>query len=375
MEAINVMVFWISTAFIAYTYFVYPYLVYILSLLKNHKIDKRFVTLNVDYIVIVYNEQSTIRKKIENCLSLNYPSDSIVFHFVSSGSTDDTDSIIQEYLKKNVTFTKIDKNYGKSYALNRIIKSTHNEIIVFSDVRQTFNPDAVTELVSNFNDVSVGAVSGELVFEEAQTINIEKSIGIYWNYEKIIRRSESAFHSTVGTTGCIYAIRRNLFQAISDDTILDDFVIPMNIVLQGFRVVFDGKAKATDIPTKNLYQEFERKARTLGGNFQAFSRMPILFDPHRNPVFFQFLSHKVFRLCIPVFLLLALVSSALIENSIYRIIYYLQIGFYLACILGLLYKGNYAIRAGGAFLMLNISIIVGAYRFLVGNLNPNWKKS
>ena len=162
-------------------------------------------------------------------------------------------------------------------------------------VRQRLDTAAVRSLVENFANPEVGAVSGELVFESDDISRFGESIDAYWRYEKFIRRQESRFHSVIGVTGALYSLRRECFQKIPAGTILDDVVIPMNIVMDGRRVVFDKRARAFDRVSVNYRQEKARKIRTAAGNYQMFVNHPLFFVPLRNPLFIQFISHKILR--------------------------------------------------------------------------------
>jgi biofilm PGA synthesis N-glycosyltransferase PgaC len=172
-------------------------------------------------------------------------------------------------------------------------------------------------------------VSGELVFYEESDTSIKEEIDFYWNLEKWVRKMESTVHSVAGATGAIYAIRKSLFQMIPDEVLLDDVLIPMNVVFQGCRTVFDGKAVAYDIVSKDMVQEKQRKIRTLAGNWQLISIKPSLLSPLRNPIFFQYLSHKVFRLFVPFFFVTLLVSSLGSVGILYQVSFWGIIGFLL----------------------------------------------
>src|SRR6185436_20915177 len=185
------------------------------------------------------------------------------------------------------------------------------DIVLFADARQRFESSALRALVADFNDPSVGAVSGELMLEAAEGgARAGQGAALYWRYEKLIRSAESQTDSTVGATGAIYAIRRSLFVPIPDDTLLDDVLIPLRIVQQGYRVIFEPAARALDRTSETDRQEFGRKARTIAGTFQLFSRERWLFDPRRNRLWFATMSHKGLRLLLPVLHLGALAANA-----------------------------------------------------------------
>ena len=162
--------------------------------------------------------------------------------------------------------------HGKAGALNRAMRRATGEIVVFADVRQSFDPKAIRELVANFADAQVGAVSGELLLMDESRQEATTDVGLYWRYEKALRSLESDVHSIAGATGAIYAIRRELYEELPENTLLDDVLTPMRIVLKGKRTVFDPDAKAYDTVACCPLAEYGRKVRTLTGNYQLVIR-------------------------------------------------------------------------------------------------------
>src|SRR5207248_11746164 len=184
------------------------------------------------------------------------------------------------------------------------------DVLVFADVRQTWAPDALARLLENFADPSVGAATGNLVIERAP--GVLDGVGLYWCFEKWLRERESRFASMVGATGAISALRRELFRPIPGGTVLDDAYWPLQVALQGFRVVLDPRAIAHDRLPERTRDEFRRKVRTLSGNFQLVGRLPAALLPWRNPVWLQLVSHKLLRLLVPWLLVPLLVLSAVL---------------------------------------------------------------
>ncbi len=235
---------------------------------------------------------------------------------------------------------------GKALALNAGVAAARHDVLVFADARQTFAPDALRELVSALADPRVGGVSGELVLdcESASTDSaIGDGVGAYWRYEKWLRRHESLVGSIVGSTGAIYALRRELWQPLPPDTILDDVLAPMRAVLSGARVVFEGSARAYDRVASAASTEFQRKTRTLAGNYQILRLEPRLLVPFVNPVWIQFVSHKLGRLVVPYALCALLMSSAVLATRhwAYAVALAVQLAFY-----GLAFYGGVLERRG-----------------------------
>lgn len=218
--------------------------------------------------------------------------------------------------------------------MNAGVAAATGEILVFADARQRFAPDAVRQLISSFDDPAIGGVTGELILdcEQPGTSDspVGEGIGLYWRYEKWLRRHESRVRSTLGATGAIYALRRSLWQPLPPVTLLDDVLAPMRAVLAGKRVVFEERARAYDRTAPSSPAEMRRKTRTLAGNYQILSLEPRLLLPVVNPVWVQYASHKMGRLLVPWALIAALVTSAFLarERWVYMAALIVQLGFY-----------------------------------------------
>ena len=230
---------------------------------------------------------------------------------------------------------------GKAVALNHGVAAAGGEILVFADARQQFSPDAITALVENFDDPEVGCVTGELSLDceiegDDREPGIGEGVGLYWRYEKWLRRAESEIWSTLGATGAIYALRRSLWQPLPAGTLLDDVLAPMRVVLAGRRTVCEPRARAFDGAAPNATVEARRKVRTLAGNYQILALEPLLLLPFRNPVWLQYASHKLGRLFVPWALVAALLSSAALASSgwFYLMALILQLGFYALAAIG-----------------------------------------
>ncbi len=372
----RLFLFWASALFIIYTYFIYPALVFITSrIIPGSRVGmKDFSKLpSMTLVVVVRNEEDRIEEKIENSLSLDYPEELLEVCFVSDGSTDRTDEILSG--RSDVKFISRDTQKGKPARINEAVRQTNSEIIVFSDVRQKFAKDALRELASNFADPQIGAVSGELRLGDT-TDSTGRNIGLYWRYEKFIRKAEGAVDSTLGATGAIYAIRRELFEPIPEDTILDDIEIPLRIFRRGYRVIFDSEAVALDDSSSRIEKEWNRKVRTLAGNFQLFSRNTWLFDPTRNRIFVQTVSHKFFRLLIPYALIVLFLASAGLDFWLYRFLFVIQIVFYACGLATLLLKPltkSRALSFISVFISLNAAAVAGLYRFAFKKTDARWK--
>jgi biofilm PGA synthesis N-glycosyltransferase PgaC len=308
------LLFWTATFVIAYTYVGYPLLIAAWARIapRPHRTSAfpagRWPAISI--VVAARNEAARLPGRIADLLQQAYdgPSELIV---VSDGSTDGTTAALAQY-RDRVRWLEVPAG-GKPRALNAGVAAATGEILVFADARQRFAPGAIRALVATFTDPSVGGVTGELILDcESGTADstISDGVGAYWRYEKWLRRNESRVRSTLGATGAIYALRRSLWKALPPDTLLDDVLAPMRAVLEGWRVVFEERAIAFDATAPDAAAEARRKRRTLAGNYQILAQEPRLLLPIVNPVWLQYLSHKVGRLIVPWALVAAFASSA-----------------------------------------------------------------
>ncbi len=308
--------FWIALATIVYVYVGYPAVLAAWARLAPKPVRRDAVTPPISIVLAVRNEAGALRARLDNLLAVDYPAELRQIVVVSDGSTDETADIIRSY------GDRIDAVFlppgGKARALNAGVAAARHEVLVFTDARQAFADDALRALVAPLADPQVGGVSGELLLDSesgAGDSTIGEGVGAYWRYEKWLRRHESLIGSIVGSTGAIHALRRSSWLALPDDTILDDVLAPMRTVLSGARVIFEGSARAYDRTAPTADAEFRRKTRTLAGNYQLLMLEPRVLLPVINPVWFQFVSHKLGRLIVPYALIALLVSSAALARD------------------------------------------------------------
>ena len=366
------LVFWLSALTVAYVYAGYPALLacwaHFWPRPTPPAADAAGELPTVSIIVAARNEAARLPARIENLLALDYPADRRQIIIVSDGSTDDTLDVLARFAG-DVEAVAVPW-CGKAASVNIAVARATGEILVFADARQMFAPDAVRELVAPFADPAIGGVTGELLLDcegssvagrrvgierrrtQAEcrigdhrgperrlnidrrggtTSTIAEGVGLYWKYEKQLRRWESRIASTLGATGAIYALRRVLYRPLPADTILDDVLTPMRAVLDGHRVVFSERAFAFDRAAADAGAEQRRKVRTLAGNVQILAQEPRLLVPILNPVWVQYISHKVGRLAVP-WALLALFTASLVlseQHPIYAAALFAQSALYL----------------------------------------------
>jgi len=366
-------IFWLSFLMLSYVYLGYPAILYLISIFFKKRIKRKDFYPDVSIIISVYNEEKNIEEKIKNLLDLDYPEEKLEILIGSDGSTDGTNQIISKYLNGRVKFYLKEKREGKPDVLNVLCSIAKGDILVFTDARQRLDRESLKELLKDFSDERIGSVSAELFFEENKT---NKGTDLYWKYEKFIRNSESKIGSMLGATGAMYAVRRELFSELPKDLILDDVYIPLKIVQKGYRAIFESRAKIYDRLAKDAKEEFIRKTRTLCGNFQIFVYLKGLFNPFKNPIWWQLFSHKFLRLLAPFFLVILFISNLFIlKNYFYKIFLIFQILFYKFAFFGLVFKNRNALfNIPYMFCVMNSAAVVGLYKFLTRRQDVLWEK-
>lgn len=374
-------VFWLSAGLLTYTFAGYPALLWTWAKLRRRRHPAGTFEPTVTVLVVAHNEAGRIEARLENLLELDYPRDRMEILLASDGSSDDTVARAKRFCGDGVRIVEFGVRRGKPAVLNRLVPKARGEIVVLADARQRFDAGAVRALAGQFADPEVGAVSGELMLvSDDDPSGVGAGVGFYWKYEKFIRRNESLVDSTAGATGAIYAIRRDLFEPIPEDTLVDDLLIPMRIVRRGFRVLFEPRARAWDRVSADAGTEFTRKVRTIAGNFQLFVREPWLLNPRANRIWLQTISHKGCRLLGPLALAAAFVATlSLVHRPLYAGLLAAQLLFYAAAAGGFGRRhasgGPFMLNVPYAFCLLNWAAVVAFGRFISGRQQVTWEKT
>ncbi len=369
--------FWAAAACVLYPYLIYPLLAGALARLRGRPVRAAGPPpRSVSVVVAAHNEEGAIVRRIDEMTTLldaaALEGEVIV---VSDGSVDNTAAAARAYPDRRVRVLELSDRSGKAAALSKGCAVAVHEILVFADVRQTWAADALPRMLANFADPEVGAVSGDLIVRDAD--GALAGVGLYWRFEKWLRRQESRLWSGVGATGAVSAVRRELFRPIPPGTILDDVYWPMEVALDGYRVVHDEQAHAFDRLPERTRDEFRRKVRTLSGCLQLARRLPTVLLPWRNPVWLQFVSHKLLRLLAPWGLLALLVASLLAPGPFYRAAFVCQAVCYVAAGLGLWTSASRfrPFAAAASFLVLNAAAWAAFWVWITGRTERSWVKA
>lgn len=373
--------FWICLAGLAYIYAGYPLLVALFARLRCRPVEKAAVGEPFSIIIVGHNEAERLTRKLDNLLSCDAAVRITEILVASDGSTDDTARLLAAYPDPRVRGIAFADRRGKPACLNELIPQCQTELIVLNDMRQQLDPRALVELIDNFADPVVGVVSGELRFRSTtKGSTASEGIGAYWAYEKWIRKSESRLWSVPGATGAIYAIRKSLFRPIPDSTLLDDVAIPMQFVAQGYRCVFEPVAIAWDEPSRTATQEAIRKRRTIAGAAQLAWLFPHWLLPWNNPIWWQFVSHKLLRLVSPLLLLGVLVAHVfLLERPLYQWLMAAHLSVYVAGFTGWacqrLGRRSRPLGVPWMFLSLNFTTLAALWDAVRGRFRTTWQRA
>jgi poly-beta-1,6-N-acetyl-D-glucosamine synthase len=381
MHATLVTTLWFAGGIVLYAYVVYPLGVQLMARLRSNRQplagDRSSQPASISVVIAVHDEAERILARLDELSALvancGYPGEIIV---VTDGCRDRTAELARTREGSALRVLELSDNFGKAQALSRGCAIARGDVLVFADARQHWADDALRRLLESFSHPQVGAVGGELVIEA--TPGVLAGVGLYWRYEKWLRRNEARLHSTVGVSGSIAAVRRELFRPIPQGILLDDVYWPLTVVMQGHRVIHDERAIAYDRLPEEPRDEFRRKVRTLSGNFQLMAALPQTLSPLRNPIWVQFVSHKVLRLLVPWLLVAILICSALLDGWVYRVLFWAQVAFYGVALLALsgIVAGTRSRVASTAasFVTLNAAAWLGFWIWATGGSGGAWQK-
>lgn len=375
--------FWMSIFIVFYTYIGYGAIVGTWSFLLNKSKSVRlsFFEPEVTLIIPAYNEGNILVKKILNCQQLDYPSEKLTVLFITDGSNDQSVSILANY--SSIQHLHISERAGKSMAENRAMLFVKTPYVVFTDCNTLLNNKAIRNLLVHYQDSTVGAVSGEkrILRDGSAAGNGE---GLYWKYESFLKKCDSTIYSLMGAAGELVSFRTSLFKPLEQDTILDDFIQSMRIVGEGYRVIYEPEAYATELPSSSLQEEMSRKVRICAGGWQSMVRLSSLLNPFKRPIVtFLYISHRVLRWSLtPLLLAILLPLNAYVAYryaGIYLIIFSLQIAFYILAGFGWILISR-AKRVGAVllpmyFTMMNVAAFRGFNRFIRNSQPAAWDKA
>ena len=369
--------FWILFIYVLYTYVGYAIFLTFITLVRKKIVVKKDSYPFVSMIIAAYNEEKAIEEKIKNSLALDYPEEKLEIIVGSDASSDRTDEIVSRYRSEGIKLLRLNRRGGKTAVQNMVVKKTKGEILVFSDATTIYRPDVIKKLARNFADPGVGCVGGEEIFIKPGSTSVGSQVSLSWSYERLLRRMESRFNTMIGVSGCIFAVRKELYEPL-EESLIEDFVLPLKVISRGYRVVCEPKAIGYEAPPPGRKGEFKRKTRIVAGGWQGVFHAKVLFNPFKFPlVSFQLISHKIFRWLTPLFLPFLFFSNIMLlrGHPFYLVVGLCQIAFLLLAVIGysLPEKGCRFPKIPFYFILVNLAAFWGMIKFLRGGHKTIWE--
>ena len=374
--------FWLSLGLLGYTYAGYFVVLTLIGpifrkLRRASRAQEGFAP-KISMILSVHNEEKLIAQRIENFQALDYPTEQLDMMIGDDCSTDRTREIIRSFSAKDprIKLHPFDSHQGKTEVINQLVPQARGDVIAFTDANTFYATDAMKLMARHFADDNVGSVCGRLILKSRTGANTDDS---YWMYETLIKRREDDLGVVLGANGGIYTMRKSLFQPLQSNVIqIDDFIWPVKVYEDGHRGVYEPAAIAHEEAAPYVEAEFRRKIRIGTGDYRAIRECWKLLLPWRGWIAFAFWSHKVIRWLAPFLLLLAFITNLyLLDESLYRLLFALQLAFYACAGIGwMLSRQDNLIaklfRLPYYFTGSNIALLIGFFKCITGRQKATW---
>jgi cellulose synthase/poly-beta-1,6-N-acetylglucosamine synthase-like glycosyltransferase len=377
-EIAALVVFGLAAAALIYVYAGYPALLACLSALRRKPGKEPGYHPFISVIISAYNEEASIGRKLNQVLELRYPKDKMEVVVVSDASSDRTDQIVRACRDPRVRLLRMPARGGKTRGQNEAVKICSGEVLVFSDATTVYHPDALQYLACHYADPHVGAVSGRYqYFDPSGDSPTGLGSVAFWNYENLIKKFQSDIGTLTGCSGCIYSVRKSAYTPLGADA-CSDLAEPLSVVRSGYRVAFEHRALAYEETTQSSSEEFRMRVRVATRGIRGVLSFPELLDPFRRPwVCFQLVSHKLLRWLVPAMLFAILISSAcLYRQPVFALLIALQLAFYAAALLTLVFPIHKRFKPLGLplfFCTLNAAFVIGWIQVFRGQKYAVWE--
>lgn len=372
------LVFWLSISLIVFSYIGYAILILVVSWVVRNPVGRSPIEPKVTYLITAYNEERTIATKLEQTLTLDYPREKLEIIVASDGSTDRTDDIVRTFADRSVQLLRVEGRVGKTETQNQAVRHATGDVIIFSDATTRYEGSAIRNIVRNYADPNVGAVSGRYEYFNPTGAPIGVGSILYGKYDNFIKTLQTSIKTITGCCGCIYSVRRDAYKPLPAD-IISDLCEPLKVLESGYRIVFESDAVAYEETTERTGEEFRMRVRVITRGMRGLLFMKALFNPLRfGFVSFQLFTHKVMRWLVPFFLAFALLSNLfLVGNPLYDATLALQAGFYLVALIGFIAEKR-KLSIGPLsiplyFVTVNAAIAVAMYRTWKGHKAVTWE--
>jgi cellulose synthase/poly-beta-1,6-N-acetylglucosamine synthase-like glycosyltransferase len=388
------IIFWLLIFIVFYAYLGYGLLLFLLIRIKRTFFKHPLPSYaeadlpEVTFIVAAYNEQDYIEEKIRNCLAFDYPKEKIQFWFVTDGSNDRTPELISQFPlppDSRLRLFHSPERKGKIAAVQRIMDMVETPVTIFTDANTDVNREAIRNMVRHFADPKVGAVAGEkriALGEKGDASGAGE--GIYWKYESKLKKWDAELYSAVGAAGELFGIRTKYYHHVPLDSLIEDFVMTMQIAMQGYRIAYEPMAYASESQSASIIEELKRKIRIAAGGLQTTYRLRALLNPFKHGILsFQYISHRVLRwtlapLALPLIFFINL-WLAVQGSPLYITLMVYQILFYLFALLGYLFERKQlkikVFFVPYYFCVMNYAMYRGFFRLMAGRQSVVWEKA
>ena len=383
--------FWICIALVFYTYIGYGIVLYLMVKVKELFVKRKNAPSfdeaslpEVTLLVAAYNEEDVVEEKMKNSLALDYPADKLHFMWVTDGSTDQTNTMLERYGCVKILYQS--ERQGKTSALNRAMDYVKTPIVVFTDANTMINRESIREIVACFEDAKVGCVAGEKRIAMKEKDNAAGGgEGLYWKYESALKRLDGRLYSAMGAAGELFSIRTELFEKMDSDTLLDDFILSMRIVQRGYKIAYCAEAYAIENGSADMNEERKRKVRIAAGGLQSIWRLRELMNVFKHGIVsFQYVSHRVLRWSVTPLALFALLPLNVLlvfmsENPVYGVLLVAQILFYALAYGGYVLSKkqikNKYLYVPYYFTFMNINVVKGVFYLNKKKGSGTWEKA
>jgi cellulose synthase/poly-beta-1,6-N-acetylglucosamine synthase-like glycosyltransferase len=386
------IIFWVAVGLLLYTYFGYPFLLLAAASVIQILRDLRFLFRRdsrrtepvtdaalpaVSLVIPAYNEEAVIAAKLDNCLALDYPKDRIEILVGSDGSDDRTNEIVRSYADRGVVLAAYYERRGKPSVINDTVARSEGDVVVLTDATTMIEPDALRKIVRHFDDREIGGVNGELRFVSPE--DSHRGEGWYWKYEVMIKFMENRFGVVLGSSGALCAVRKAVFRPIPANCICDDLLITLNVMLDGYRAVYDPEARSTEETAASVEMESSRRERIGAGNLQTLGWTLPLLDPRRGWVAPCYLSHKILKWLTWALMLVAFLANVLLLGELlYIVLFFLQLTFYATAALDALDVRLPVLSAVGHvtryFVAMHLGLCRGFFRYIFRTQDVAWER-
>jgi len=371
--------FWLFSFLVFYTYIGYPLVLSIVAAVRGRPApEKRPVEPAVSIVVAAYNEEKVIAEKLENLLALNYPGEKLQIVVVSDCSSDRTDDLARSFEDRGVRLHRMDKRGGKIAGYKSVLPVLSGEVIVFTDATSTLAVDSLKKLVRNFADEAVGCVAGRLQYLDPRKADIARGEQTYWSYEARIKFWEERVHSLTSVSGTFYAVRKELFPADMADDLADDLIVVLHCVKNGRRVVLETEAVCQEYAIHADEAEVTKRWRITVQNMRGLLSLAQIMDIRRYGWYaWMIISHKLFRMLVPFFLIGALVTNIFLTDGsvFFKWTLLAQVGFYLCAAVAAVWQDGRprVLSIIYYFCVTNLAILLGVIKCFKGEKVAVWE--